>query len=90
MWLSATLLGLFYKDLLFYQDCHYKDIGSRRTGTAWGKHVAIKCWNCSIRFEMGRGVRSLPTGLYLRHFQHTEDKVMDWNIDDKKAWFLLF
>ena len=41
----ATLLGLFHKDLLFYQSCHYKRISSRRTGTSWGKHMAGKLWN---------------------------------------------
>ena len=50
----ATLLGLFHKDLLSYQDKHYKEIGSRRTGTAWGKHMAIKLWNFTYQMWASR------------------------------------
>ena len=49
------MLGLFHKDLLSYQDKHYEEIGSRRTGTAsWSKHMAIKLWNLTYQMWAAR------------------------------------
>ena len=112
----TTLLRLFHKDLLSHQNKHYKEIGSRRTGTAWGKHMAIKLWNLSYQMwaarneclhdsvtvhefkglevlhssiltELDKGVRTLPHELYTQHFQHTNDEILNLDIDDKKLGF---
>lgn len=41
----STLLGFLHQDVIRYQHLHYLRLSSRRTGTAWAKHLISKLWN---------------------------------------------
>ncbi|GFH50742.1 hypothetical protein CTEN210_07218 [Chaetoceros tenuissimus] len=45
----STILGFIHKDIIRYQHIYYNQLQSRRTGTAWAKHVITKLWNMTYQ-----------------------------------------
>lgn len=45
----STILGFIHKDIIRYQHTYYNQLQSKRTGTAWAKHVITKLWNMTYQ-----------------------------------------